>query len=78
MDGFLTVTCVKANGMCEGPNTYSVQREGPKFTIWKSGDKKQKPYIVTLVPGGYKCSCRSRVNCKHGDGITELINRQLI
>ncbi len=34
-DGFLTVTCVKKNGECDGPHTYGVKRDGPAVTVWK-------------------------------------------
>lgn len=33
--GFLTVTCVKRSGECDGPHTYGVTRDGPVVTVWK-------------------------------------------
>ncbi len=33
--GFLTVTCVKKAGDCDGPHTYGVTRDGGVVTVWK-------------------------------------------
>ena len=93
LDGFLTITCVKKNGTCDGPFTYGVMRDGCKVTVWRvdvddngppvlaqakrAQAMKRKPYVVT-VGAVYRCSCRSRVACKHLDGTAELIRRGLI
>ena len=75
MDGFLTVTCVRANGTCDGPHTYGVVRDGDAVTVWRVGDDgghpalaaerrsvglARKPYVVKVECGGVvRCSCRA-------------------
>lgn len=77
-DGFVTISCVKRNGLVDGPTTYGVQRNGLRVTVWKLGGRvTQKPYVVT-VGAEYQCSCRARAGCKHKDAAAELIRRGLI
>jgi hypothetical protein len=96
-DGFVTVTCVKRNGDCDGPHTYGVKLDQlDRVTVWKlpdgdegekpsavkdakaKGQVKPRPYVGAVTATGYRCNCRARVGCKHGDCVTELRKRKLI
>ena len=43
VDGFLSLTCVKKNGECDGPHTYGVSRDGDEVVVWRIGSDDAGP-----------------------------------